>query len=262
MKAYSPDTYRRLLELLKSGGYRFADYSVSPEVADSRVVYLRHDIDYSVVWSLALAAINADAGVSGTFFFQLRSPNYNFNAYATITAARRICSIGQRVGLHFVLGDGARSVSEIAAQVAADHAAMRAQIPELSPVFSWHNPSVFPGLLDKVPDITVPGLVNTYSRQFTERVNYYSESNLRYSVDDLEAIVRRGEPRLQLLFHPFQWLAGGRDMQEVLANTWMQVLREKEEEFLTNHVYSRVFPGGMPKEWLQDLAHRIAEHRR
>jgi hypothetical protein len=121
---------------------------------------------------------------------------------------------------------------------------------------------VFPGLLDKVPGIRVPGLVNTYAREFIDQVKYYSESNLRHPVEELERIVQRGEPRLQLLFHPFQWLAGGRDMQEVLANTWVQVLREKEKEFLTNHVYRAAFPAGMPEEWLRDLARRVAEHKR
>nr|MDA8109538.1 hypothetical protein [Betaproteobacteria bacterium] len=74
--------------------------------------------------------------------------------------------------------------------------------------------------------------------------------------------VTRREPRLQLLIHPFQWLAGGRDMQEVLANTWIQVLREKEQEFLTNHVYHRLFPSGMPGEWLAELARHLAEYKR
>jgi hypothetical protein len=261
MKSYSPDTYRRLLELLLASHYQFADFTITPMAPVGRLVYLRHDIDYSVEWALALAGINANAGVSGTFFFQLRSPNYNLHAHSTIAAIREICALGQRTALHFAIGDNALAGEEPAARILADHAAMRAQVPELAPVFSWHNPSVFPGLLAEVPDIDVPGLVNTYARQFVERVRYYSESNLRYAVEELEAIVLKGEPRLQLLFHPFQWLAGGRNMQEILANTWIQVLREKEQEFLTNHVYRQLFPEGMPQEWLQQLAARITTHR-
>lgn len=261
MKSYAPETYRRLLELLKAGGYRFADYSEVPSESAGRVVYLRHDIDYSVDWALALARINADTGVSGTFFFLLRSPVYNFHSYSTIAAVRDICALGQRAGLHFAVGDSALGDADLAARIAADHAAMRVQAPALAPVFSWHNPSVFPGLLDRVPGIDVPGLVNTYARRFVEQVKYYSESNLRHSVEELEAIISGGEPRLQLLFHPFQWLAEGSDMQAKLASTWAQVLREKEQEFLTNHVYRQLFPEGMPEEWLKQLSARIAGHR-
>ncbi len=259
MKRYTPESYRRLLELLKSGGYRFADYTISPSASDARLVYLRHDIDYSVDWALALARINAEAGVSATFFFQLRSPNYNFGAYSVLAAVREICALGQRVGLHYSTEKNAVD-SELADPILTDFRAMQGQVPEAVPVFSWHNPSVFPGLLEKVPDIRVPGLVNTYAREFIDRVKYYSESNLRHSVEDLERIIRAGEPRLQLLFHPFQWLAGGLDMQEVLANTWVQVVREREQEFLTNHVYRKAFPAGMPQEWLRDLARRLAAH--
>lgn len=259
--AYSAVSYRGLLKLLKEGGYEFGDHRDGPSTEGKRIVYLRHDIDYSPGWALSFARINAEAGVVGTFFFEIRSPNYNFHAYATISAIREICALGQRVGLHFSV-DKTVTDANLADCILADFKTMQAQVSDAVPVFSWHNPSVFPGLLDKVPDIEVPGLVNTYSRGFVERVRYCSESNLRYSVEELEAVVQRGESRLQLLFHPFQWLAGGRDMQEVLANTWVQVLREKEQEFLTNHVYRRLFPSGVPAAWLSELARRIAEHER
>jgi hypothetical protein len=55
---------------------------------------------------------------------------------------------------------------------------------------------------------------------------------------------------MQLLVHPFQWLAGGKDMLEILAKTWKQVIREREREFLTNHVYRQRFPRGIPDNFL------------
>ena len=254
---YTVVAYQGLLKRLKEAGYEFADYRDAAGAAGRRSIYLRHDIDYSPTWALSFARINAEAGVAGTFFFQIRSPNYNFHSYAAISVIRKICELGQRIGLHFSVEQGTPG-AELAGYILADFKTMQAQVPEAVPVFSWHNPSVFRGLLEKVPDIVVPGLVNTYARSFIEQVKYYSESNLRHSIADLEAIVQRGEPRLQLLFHPFQWLAGGRDMQEVLANTWKQVVRETEMEFLTNHIYREAFPSGMPEEWLRDFAARIA----
>lgn len=259
--AYTEHAYRDLLRIMAEAGYEFADYRDDRRPAAGRVVYLRHDIDYSPACALSLARINAHAGATGTFFFQLRSPIYNFHSYATVSVMREICALGQRVGLHYCV-DGSAPEGDLAERILVDYQTMKTQIPSAVPVFSWHNPSVYPGLLDKVPDVVVPGLVNTYARKFGERVKYYSDSNLRYSIEELKAIVLRGGPYLQLLFHPFQWLAGGRDMQEVLANTWIKVLREKEQEFLTNHVYRRLFPSGMPEEWLGDLAYRVAEYKR
>jgi hypothetical protein len=261
--AYTAAAYLHLLNLLKEVGYDFADYrdSWGTVASAKRVVYLRHDIDYSPAWALSFAQINRAARVAGTFFFQIRSPNYNLHSYATLSAIREISALGQHVGLHFSV-EKSISDADLVGCILKDFKALQAQVLEAVPVFSWHNPSVFSGLLDRVQDVVVPGLVNTYARPFIERVAYYSESNLRHSLTDLKAIVQRGGPRLQLLFHPFQWLAGGRDMQEVLANTWIHVLREKEQEFLSNHVYRGLFPSGMPEEWLAELARRLTEYKR
>ena len=262
LSAYTAVAYRELLELLKERRYEFGDYRDGRGREGERIVYLRHDIDYSPGWALSLARINAEAGATATFFFQLRSPNYNLHSYTTIAAIRQICTLGQRVGLHFSLdGNPPRSNAELADCIAADYKAMQTQIADVIPVFSWHNPSVLPEVLPRAPEVQVHGLVNTYARQFVGQIKYYSESNMRYSLAELRAIIQSGERRFQLLIHPFQWVAGGRDMQEVLAQTWIQVIREKEREFLTNHIYRQQFPDGMSQEWLDQLAARIGTHR-
>lgn len=260
---YTPLAYRQLLEIAKSEGYRFAGYQEahSPEKTE-KVIYLRHDIDYSPVWATSFAKLNAQAGVKATFFFLLRSPTYNFFAYPTLAAVREIASLGQEVGLHFTIEDSSNMVDEkLVARISADFANARSQFPSLSSVFSWHNPSLVPEIMERGLDMVVPGLTNAYSRYFVREVKYYSDSNLRHSVQALQEILRGGRPRLQLLFHPFQWMAQGRDMQEILAKTLAQVIREKEIEFLNNHVYRDLFPSGIPDEWRNDLANRVSAHR-
>jgi len=258
---YTAEGYAGILEALKASGFRFADFR-DPLAKDERVVYLRHDIDYSPEWALAFARINARAGVTGTFFLRLRSPTYNLHAYSTLGLVCEICSLGQRVGLHYDVESGPEPTDEaLVACIARDYNAMHALIPELAPVFNWHNPSLVPKVLERGLDLQVPGMINTYGRTFIERVKYYSDSNLRHSVEEFMRIICGNEPRLQLLLHPFQWLAEGSDMQAKLASTWTQVLREKEQEFLTNHVYRQLFPEGMPGEWLRQLSARIAGHR-
>ena len=81
---------------------------------------------------------------------------------------------------------------------------------------------------------------------------YRSDSNFRNSVEDLEAVIKDPtNTRLHLLFHPLNWSVGGADMLKVLAGTWRQVVREREEEFRTNRVYQQTFPSGMPSEVLE-----------
>lgn len=261
---YTPDTFRRLLIAMKDGGYYFADYSEGNSYASkSKVVYLRHDVDYSIEWALAFARINAECGVKGTFFFLLRSPIYNLLAYPAITTVKAICALGQRVALHHTIPPGLpTSDEELVSNVTEDYRAAAAQLPELSPVFSWHNPSLVPGIIQRSLDMAIPGMTNAYNRYFIEDVKYYADSNLRHTVEAFETIIRGDDRRLHLLFHPFQWMAQGRDMQEVLAKTWVQVIRERETEFLNNHVYRDLFPSGMPDKWLKELSDNVGEFRR
>jgi len=260
---YAPEAYRYLLGVLMECGYHFvAFHDVRPADEIENSIYLRHDIDYSLEWALAFARINAECGVKGTFFFLLRSPIYNLHAYPAIATVKAIGALGQQIALHHTIQGGLSATDEeLAARVIADHQAAAAQLPELSPVFSWHNPSLVPGIMQRSLDMTIPGLTNAYSRNFVERAKYYSDSNIRYTVEAFEAIIRGGDRQLQLLFHPFQWMAQGRDMQEVLAKTWGQVIRERETEFLNNHVYRDLFPSGMPDAWLKDLSESVAEFR-
>lgn len=240
--------------------YRFAAFPEIISLNDAKkVVYLRHDIDYSPAWALLFARINADLGVRGTFFFQSRSPIYNLFAYPTLSVLKEIDGLGQSLALHFTIDDIVpANDQDLVAQIIMDFQAAKQFVPMLQPVFSWHNPSLAPELVQRGLDLVVPGLVNAYSRYFQETVKYYSDSNLRHSVDDFGKIIRNEEPRLQLLFHPFQWMAQGRDMREVLAKTWVQVIREREIEFLSNHVYRDLFPSGMPDQWLQSLSSSVA----
>jgi hypothetical protein len=88
---------------------------------------------------------------------------------------------------------------------------------------------------------------------------YCSDSNLRNSCQDFHRILHAGHPAMQLLFHPINWVVGGESMLEVFSCAWPYVLREREQEFLTNRVYQATFPRGMPQamltafsqEWLQ-----------
>ena len=260
---YAPGAYRHLLEILKQEGYRFAAFREIFSRDDAqKVVYLRHDIDYSPVWALSFARINAELGVSGTFFFQLRSPIYNLLAYQTLSVLNEIDGLGQSLALHLTVDRVVPPDDRaLAAQITADFQATKQFVPGLQSVFSWHNPSLAPELVQRGLDLVVPGMTNAYSRYFQETVKYYSDSNLRHSVDDLQKIILKEEPQLQLLLHPFQWMAQGRNMQEVLANTWVQVIREREREFLTNHIYRGLFPSGMPDQWLGHLSTCLASYR-
>ena len=243
---YSPETYRELITLFGQQGYRFSSIYSPEEDPQGKLVYLRHDVDYSPAWAADFARIDAELGVRATFCFQLRSPLYNLASRQCRRAVDAVLTAGHDVGLHFTIVDLAgASEAEIARALAADFAAARALIPAISPVFSWHNPSLVPGLVDHLLDFEAPGLVNLYGRRWIKDIRYFSDSNWRYSIDEWREIAAAGHERVQLLFHPFQWMAGGHDMRDVLARTYVQLVSEAEAEFSTNHVYRKLNPAGL-----------------
>jgi hypothetical protein len=259
-RRYSLAAYERLLRLALEQGYRFAAFDEPPD-AGAGTVLLRHDVDYSPTMAVAMAHVNAGVGVAGTFFLLLRGHVYNLLSPDALRQARCLLDLGQRVGVHVALPDrGLDDLAALEAFVIAEYRLLRDQLPGVSPVFSWHNPTA--GILAQAGAWQPAGLVNAYHRRFlTDRV-YLSDSNFRNSCADFERALRAGHPALHLLFHPINWVAGGESMVEVFAGAWPHVVREREREFMTNRVYHELFPTGMPEAVLTAFADSWAQAAR
>lgn len=251
---YSPETYCELITLFRQQGYRFAGICDPIDETGGKIAHLRHDIDYSPAWAADFARIDAELGVRAMFCFQLRSPLYNLASRQCRAAVEAVLASGHSIGLHFtIVGLAGASEAELARAIDEDLAAARALVPAISPVFSWHNPSLFPGLVERLLDFDAPGLINLYGRRWVRDMRYFSDSNWRYTIAEWQKIARAGHDRVQLLFHPFQWMARGRDMQDVLAQTYAQLISEAEAEFSTNHVYRQMHPRGLAPEVRQGI---------
>jgi hypothetical protein len=251
---YNLDAYERLIQLALAQNYRFVAFDSPREDAEKRIL-LRHDVDYSLSMAVELARVNARHGVAATFCLLLRGQVYNLLSRWSLGLAGELHDLGQHVGLHFVAGDaGGEDLDALAAAVVSDCDLLRATLPNASAVFSWHNPA--PGLMAMARDWCPRGLVNAYHRHFVADIPYYSDSNFRNSCADFERVLGAGHATMQLLFHPINWVAGGESMVEVFSRAWPFVLREREEEFLTNRVYQAVFPDGMP----QTVLARFSRH--
>ena len=245
---YSIQAYRSIIERALAAGYEFAPFTAGVRAG---LLLLRHDVDYSLEMALELARVNAGLGVRGTFFVLLRSQVYNLLSSQSREAVAGIAALGQHVALHAATRPGG---ADAEADLAADFGFARRDVPSMSPVFSWHNPT--PELLERhLAAETVAGLINAYARAYTRDITYLSDSNMRNSVEDfLAALGLPGRPALQLLFHPLNWVAGGRTMRDVFAGTWPYVVREREQEMRQNRAYSAMLPAGMPDSALRRFA--------
>lgn len=244
------------MRLALSSGYHIAPFSLPPSKTERRI-YLRHDVDYSLEMALRLAEVNAELGVQGTFCVLLRSQIYNLLSDRSLSVLEKMATLGQNLGLHGSVSPTQPDDGAVESRIRADFECVRYNCSVVSAVCSWHNPT--PEVLERhLGSPTVGGLVNAYSASFVREIPYYSDSNMRHSVEDFMRLVGDGgSPSMQLLLHPLNWVAGGESMRDVFSGTWPYIIREPEMEMRGNRFYSCVLPDGMPdyvvrsfvKEW-------------
>lgn len=238
------------MQLALSSGYRIAPFSLPPSKTERRI-YLRHDVDYSLEMALRLAEVNAELSIRGTFCVLLRSQIYNLLSDRSLSVLEKMAALDQSLGLHASVRPMLPDDGVVESRIRADFECVQSNCSLVSPVCSWHNPTpeVLEGYLSRP---TVGGLVNTYSASFVREMPYYSDSNMRHSVEDFMRVVGDGgSPCMQLLLHPLNWVAGGQSMRDVFSGTWPYIIRERERDIRTNHFYSVALPEGMPESVLR-----------
>ncbi len=197
---FTYDDYAGLLKRLGSCGYEFAGYKDWQD--KTRPVILRHDIDADISKAVEMAARERDAGAASTYFVLLTSGLYNAFSKESYNGLRKIMDMEHTVGLHF---DEARYP-----ECEGDHKTLIKHICEEADILSniigskvetvsMHRPSR--GLLEA--DISIPGMINSYSKLFFSEFKYLSDSRRRWR-EPVEEIIDSGEyDRLHILTHAF-----------------------------------------------------------
>lgn len=101
MQEYVQFTQLAYADLLKSAKshWRFIDFSEHD--TSSPAILWRHDVDFSPQRALALASVEANAGVIATYFVLLHGEFYNLLEAPITKIFKQIADMGHRVGLHF-----------------------------------------------------------------------------------------------------------------------------------------------------------------
>jgi hypothetical protein len=187
--AFDLDHYGELLDAARAGGYRFAHFDRPPRAGD---LQLRHDVDLSLDAALRMAALEAEAAASATYFLMTESVFYNLASSEGVAAIARLRELGHRVGLHAVYP--------------------RAALDErFDPVVAWHNPD------PEYMRLPVEGAVNVMEAGYFDPPTYRSDSNQRWRHGCPHVELRAGSfPWLQLLTHPEIWVYPGSTMGETM----------------------------------------------
>jgi hypothetical protein len=168
----------------------------------------RHDVDLSVHRGLRLARIEADEGVTSTWFLTTRSPFYNLLEPEIIETVESILQMGHHLGLHVDVGawgEHLDDAAELTGLIEQEKQLLEATFSRQVQAMSWHNPEGVPEAM--VAADRVAGMVNAFSRSVRERFAYCSDSNGYWRYQRLgDLLGDHDQPRLQILTHPVWWV--------------------------------------------------------
>lgn len=197
---------RVLVDRACEQGYEF----IAPGQVAERGLILRHDVDLSLRSAAGLAALEAELGVSSTYFIMLTSPFYGVMSPQARTMLRSIVRCGHQIGLHWDAGVYADEDLPPAKAVAREIEILEWLTGAPCIAVSHHQPS-----LHGLAEVNIPGVVNMYSAEVQDRFTYVSDSCMAWRQDPL-AVIAEGQP-LHLLLHPEYWIPGGESLDAVVA---------------------------------------------
>ena len=181
--------YGELLEAAKAGGYRPAGFERTPAAGD---LILRHDVDLSLEAAVALAEVEAEAGMWSTWFLMTRSVFYNLGSAEGERTIARLKELGGRIAHHAVWPN-----------VDLDE--------RFEPVVAWHNPG------PEYMTGPVEGATNVMTAPWFDPDHYRSDSNQHWRHGCPHDQLAAGEFEwLQLLTHPEIWAYDGATMGETM----------------------------------------------
>jgi hypothetical protein len=198
---FTEGAYRALLELAVE---RFA-FITFPEhaTAPAPCALWRHDMDVSPQRALALARIEADVGVTATYFLHLHSDFYSALETEVAQIVDGLLELGHALGLHFDPAHYAARGMEAEAFLEAECDFIGTYFGRTPEVFSIHNPTLT-GWEENADDVA--GMVNASSAAIAERFTYCSDSNGVWRFTPLHDVLAEGaRDRIHVLTHAEWW---------------------------------------------------------
>lgn len=189
--------YESLLTELRDHGYDAVSFG---DGFGDGTMALRHDVDLSPRKAMAMGRIEADLGLSATYFFLVTSPLYNVLDGPNRHILEGLVDLGHRVGLHFNTHQYWRSEPKpdaLRTRIEENKAVLSVAAPTITSTVSFHCPPEW--ALDR----KFPRVDHTYEPRCFSEIAYCADSGQRWR--DQGVLDEPLPDRLQLLTHPGLW---------------------------------------------------------
>ena len=197
MSDFTLSHYAKTLDTFLNEGYQFTDMRTHLGPHDKQIV-LSHDIDMDASLVEKMASVEADIGISSTFFFRIRAKNYNLLSYESIQILAKLKSSGHDVGLHYEpppvkdynAEEDIKSLMNIlGCSTGIDFS-----------LFNIHEPTRTGIDISKV----MPSMNRCHNSLWFNNFKYLSDSSARWREGCFSEHVGRWD-KLLVLTHPFWW---------------------------------------------------------
>ena len=204
LPTFGVDAFADLLVALRDSGADLKPVSAMPDPVSRRVAYVRHDIDLHLTGVERMAQVEADLGVSATYFI-LVTQHYNPLYPPNRAVLHRLVELGHEIGLHYDLTtypeDAAAALAHLDWEVGVLAGAAGAPVR----CISMHQP--YRGRPDIFRELST--FIHPHNPAFGANLTYVSDSCRAWRDESLLEFVNGGDldGRLLLLAHPEAWLA-------------------------------------------------------
>lgn len=196
---FSLQHYSYILNNALRAGYEFKGFHEQVS-ENSKVIFLRHDIDASVSMALQMAEFEAELGVRSTYFVLPNSPLYNLLEDEVIEILIKIRNMGHWTGLHVDLPNTALFKNVTIEEATNILFKSFSSLVPFEPVISYHRPT------RDVFGLKFESFVNTYENRFFKDIKYLSDSKKNWREGCPCQVILEGKyEQLQLLTHPVWW---------------------------------------------------------
>ena len=192
--------YQTLIANFLESGYKTDFFNTS--VNQSRVLIIRHDIDFDIDYAHQLSLQEDELGIQSSYFFLLHSKAYNLFEKSNLDKVKSIISRGHKASIHF----DPTLYEDIEAGFAAEKQLFETILKVKIEFISIHRPSDY---FINNPN-TICGVEHTYSPVFFEKIKYFADSQgqFRYG-HPLDSAEFKNKKSIQLLIHPIWWVTKG-----------------------------------------------------
>ena len=187
------------MNLIRDSGFEFKFFHEKSD-DNSKEIYLRHDIDFSLEDALKIAFIEKELDIKSTYFIMLSSNSYNPLNQKNKEVIKKILDLGHEISLHF----DPNSYDDFTEGFNIEKIIFENAFNSPIKVVSLHRPGVF--LDSKYRNTSLGGYMHTYQDIFFNKMDYFSDSrgvNLRKILNSSK--LSDLKKNIHLLIHPIWW---------------------------------------------------------